>query len=60
MFYLWVDGEGFVKLAYAEEVIDDLLHGKVQSFLASRDKGDNLSLKREKEIQLFFPFRDVT
>lgn len=31
--YLWVDGEGFVRLADTQEVIDDFLHGKVQSFL---------------------------
>lgn len=31
--YLRIDGEGFVRLAHAEKVIDDLFHSKVQPFL---------------------------
>lgn len=31
--YLWIDGKRFVRLAHTQEVIDYLLHSKVQSFL---------------------------
>lgn len=33
MFYLWIDSKGFVGLSHTEEVIDNLLHSKVQPFL---------------------------
>lgn len=33
LLYLWIDGEGFVRLAHTQEVVDDLLHGEVQPFL---------------------------
>lgn len=31
--YLGIDGKGFVRLAHTQEVIDNLFHSKVQSFL---------------------------
>lgn len=40
--YLWVDGEGLVRLANTEQVIDDFFHGKVQPFLY--DTQDNQSI----------------
>ena len=36
--YLRVDGEGFVGLANTQQVIDDLLHSKVQPFLQGQTK----------------------
>lgn len=41
-FYLWIDGKGFLRLAHTQEVIDDLLHGKVQSFLEESTKRDSI------------------
>ncbi len=38
LLYLWIDGEGFMRLAHTQEVIDDLLHSKVQSFLQRQTK----------------------
>lgn len=40
--YFWVDGEGLVRLANTEQVIDDFFHGKVQPFLY--DTPDNQSI----------------
>jgi len=33
LFYLWVDGKGFVRLSHTQKVIDNLLHSEIQSFL---------------------------
>lgn len=33
LLYLWINGKGFVRLAHTQEVIDYLLHSKIQSFL---------------------------
>lgn len=36
--HLWIYGEGLVRLAHTQQVIDDLFHGKVKPFLHKGNK----------------------
>lgn len=44
LLYLWINGKGFVRLAHTEEVIDYLLHSKIQSFLEEQKKAKIIHL----------------
>lgn len=46
LLYLWIDGKCFMRLANTQEVINNLLHSKVQSFLKQQKNSNQRTATR--------------